>query len=338
MCHCRRGTNPGWPRHLLCNHGLLSLSGAGAHSCNPVRSYSQALVTDRCRLGSNSALAPAMLAATLTASARAAPQRAGLRRAAAVAGPARCRRPARSGFDINHPTATSFKRCQVTRAQAVQAVGSTAQQQPTPTAGVADQLQSMPQAFAWAAQQWGDAPAIEDRHRQPHTKLNFRQLHDQITCFAAGLSALGVRPGDRQVPHVWGMAGDVEAFCGSTRSTVLPCLPNSLLPCALLAGWHCSARAAAAGWQQTRQAGAGIGVELVFAPAVWRLASSKEPVGHCLQPVHGSAVQGIQAAGALDCVRGTQSITTGKCRCWPVLTWWRAVPAVPFAIAQLAPC
>ena len=234
MCHCRRGTNPGWPRHLLCNHGLLSLSGAGAHSCNPVRSYSQALVTDRCRLGSNSALAPAMLAATLTASARAAPQRAGLRRAAAVAGPARCRRPARSGFDINHPTATSFKRCQVTRAQAVQAVGSTAQQQPTPTAGVADQLQSMPQAFAWAAQQWGDAPAIEDRHRQPHTKLNFRQLHDQITCFAAGLSALGVRPGDRQVPH-GGWQGMWRRFVAAHAARCCHACPT---PCCPVPCWQ----------------------------------------------------------------------------------------------------
>lgn len=229
-----------------------------------------------------------MLAATLTASARAAPQqRAGLRRAAAGAGPARRRRPARSGFDVHHPTAASFQRRQAIHTQAVQAVGSTVRQKPTPTAGVADQLQSMPQAFAWAAQQWGDAPAIEDRHRQPHTKLTFRQLHEQITCFAAGLSVLGVRPGDRQVPHAWGMAGDVEGFlCCSAHSAVAPCLLSSLLrgcsllPCAMLAGWHCSARAAAGGWQQTRQAGAGTAVELAMPrAAVWRLTSCKEPVG-----------------------------------------------------------
>lgn len=139
-----------------------------------------------------------MRAATAAVSVRAAPLSAGVRRVPAAA--ALNRRPARQ-FAISRLTTDGR---QPTRTQAV---GSTTVQQPSaadahspyPTAGVADQLQSMPEAFAWAAQQWGDAPAIEDRHRQPHTKLTFRQLHEQITCFAAGLSTLGVRPGDRRV-------------------------------------------------------------------------------------------------------------------------------------------
>lgn len=169
-----------------------------------------------------------MLAATAAVSVRAAPLSAGVRRVPAAA--ALNRRPARQ-FAISRLTADGR---QPTRTQAV---GSTTVQLPSaadahspyPTAGVADQLQSMPQAFAWAAQQWGDAPAIEDRHRQPHTKLTFRQLHEQITCFAAGLSTLGVRPGDRRVCSTgergWGLWGGsvcwcLLAFCTAVRVAV----------------------------------------------------------------------------------------------------------------------
>ncbi len=144
---------------------------------------------------------PPMRAATATVSgcaARATPLGARVRRAAAAAHPA-CRRPARWRFATNRLTTT--EQSQRPHASHTQEVDSTLQRSVTcsPAAGVAEQLQSLPEAFAWAAQQWGDAPAIEDRHRQPHTKLTFRQLHEQITCFAAGLSAQGVRPGDRQV-------------------------------------------------------------------------------------------------------------------------------------------
>jgi hypothetical protein len=58
-------------------------------------------------------------------------------------------------------------------------------------------LQSLPEVWAWAAQQYGAAPAIEDPHHHPATCTNYRQLADAIRHFAAGLHALGVRPGER---------------------------------------------------------------------------------------------------------------------------------------------
>ena len=58
-------------------------------------------------------------------------------------------------------------------------------------------MQSLPEVWAWAAQQYGAAPAIEDPHHHPATCMNYRQLADAIQHFAAGLHALGVRTGDR---------------------------------------------------------------------------------------------------------------------------------------------
>ncbi|KAL4424118.1 hypothetical protein ABPG75_001419 [Micractinium tetrahymenae] len=69
--------------------------------------------------------------------------------------------------------------------------------EPTPAAWAISGLPSLPDLWAWAAQQYGDALAIVDRHRKPTTSLTFSQLHEAIQTFAAGLSSLGVRRGER---------------------------------------------------------------------------------------------------------------------------------------------
>lgn len=67
----------------------------------------------------------------------------------------------------------------------------------SPAAEAICSLPSLPDLWAWAGQQYGDAPALVDKHRKPSTALTFSQLHEAILAFAAGLNALGVRHGER---------------------------------------------------------------------------------------------------------------------------------------------
>ncbi|PSC74557.1 long-chain-fatty-acid-ligase [Micractinium conductrix] len=58
-------------------------------------------------------------------------------------------------------------------------------------------LASLPEVWAWAAQQYGDAPAVQDLKRTLQVRLTFRELWEQAQRFGAGLTALGVHPSDR---------------------------------------------------------------------------------------------------------------------------------------------
>lgn len=73
----------------------------------------------------------------------------------------------------------------------------------TPVAEAICGLPSLPDLWAWAAQQYGDALALVDRHRKPATTLTFSQLHQAIQTFAAGVGALGVRHGERCAALPW---------------------------------------------------------------------------------------------------------------------------------------
>ncbi len=58
-------------------------------------------------------------------------------------------------------------------------------------------VQSIPEIWAIAIQKFGDTIALKDPHVQPEVVLTYSQLYQQIGQFAAGLQALGIKPGDR---------------------------------------------------------------------------------------------------------------------------------------------
>ncbi|MCL2923181.1 MAG: AMP-binding protein [Trichodesmium sp. MAG_R04] len=55
-----------------------------------------------------------------------------------------------------------------------------------------DSVQSLSEIWPKAAQHFGEITALYDPHVQPEVKLTYKQLHQQIQKFAAGLQALGV--------------------------------------------------------------------------------------------------------------------------------------------------
>jgi len=69
----------------------------------------------------------------------------------------------------------------------------------TPSKRTADynSVQSIPEIWAIAIQNFGDTIALKDPHVQPEVVLTYSQLYQQIQHFAAGLQALGIKPGDR---------------------------------------------------------------------------------------------------------------------------------------------
>ncbi len=58
-------------------------------------------------------------------------------------------------------------------------------------------VQSIPEIWAIAIQKFGNTVALKDPHAQPEVALTYSQLYQQIQQFAAGLQALGIKPGDR---------------------------------------------------------------------------------------------------------------------------------------------
>jgi long-chain acyl-CoA synthetase len=58
-------------------------------------------------------------------------------------------------------------------------------------------VQSIPEIWAIAIQNFGDTIAVKDPHVQPEVFLTYSQLYQQIQQFAAGLQALGIKAGDR---------------------------------------------------------------------------------------------------------------------------------------------
>lgn len=69
----------------------------------------------------------------------------------------------------------------------------------TPSKRTADynSVQSIPEIWAIAIQNFGDTTALIDPHVQPEVVLTYRQLYQQIQQFAAGLQKLGIKPGAR---------------------------------------------------------------------------------------------------------------------------------------------
>lgn len=59
------------------------------------------------------------------------------------------------------------------------------------------QLQSIAEIWPIAARRFGEIVALRDSHIQPEVNLTYLELNRQIQRFAAGLQALGVKPGDR---------------------------------------------------------------------------------------------------------------------------------------------
>lgn len=59
------------------------------------------------------------------------------------------------------------------------------------------QLQSISEIWPIAARQFGEIVALRDPHVKPEVNLTYLELNRQIQRFAAGLQALGVKPGDR---------------------------------------------------------------------------------------------------------------------------------------------
>ncbi len=57
-----------------------------------------------------------------------------------------------------------------------------------------EQLQSIPEIWPLAAQQFGDTMALSDPHGTPPATLTYREMWDAIRAFASGLQALGVEP------------------------------------------------------------------------------------------------------------------------------------------------
>lgn len=59
------------------------------------------------------------------------------------------------------------------------------------------QLQSISEIWPIAAQRFGEIIALRDPHVKPEVNLTYVELNRQIQRYAAGLQALGVKPGDR---------------------------------------------------------------------------------------------------------------------------------------------
>ncbi|KAK9834180.1 hypothetical protein WJX81_006227 [Elliptochloris bilobata] len=57
--------------------------------------------------------------------------------------------------------------------------------------------ESVPHMWSALADKHSDQLAVIDPHRKPSIKLTYRELHSQMTQFAAGLQALGLETGDR---------------------------------------------------------------------------------------------------------------------------------------------
>ena len=57
--------------------------------------------------------------------------------------------------------------------------------------------QSLSEVWAIAAHHFGDTVALKDPHHDPEVHLTYAEVYRQLQQFAAGLQALGVKPGDR---------------------------------------------------------------------------------------------------------------------------------------------
>ncbi|MGF1602311.1 MAG: AMP-dependent synthetase/ligase [Thermosynechococcaceae cyanobacterium] len=58
-------------------------------------------------------------------------------------------------------------------------------------------ISSIADIWPIAARHYGEVVALRDPHREPEINLTFAELNQQLQRFAAGLQALGVKPGDR---------------------------------------------------------------------------------------------------------------------------------------------
>ncbi|MGJ5629294.1 AMP-dependent synthetase/ligase [Nostoc sp. CALU 1950] len=58
-------------------------------------------------------------------------------------------------------------------------------------------VESLPEIWPLAAQQFGNIVALHNPHAKPEVVITYTQLAEQIQLFAAGLQALGVKVGDR---------------------------------------------------------------------------------------------------------------------------------------------
>ncbi|MBZ8182615.1 AMP-dependent synthetase/ligase [Oscillatoria salina] len=56
-------------------------------------------------------------------------------------------------------------------------------------------IDSIPQIWASVVERFGDELALYDPHSKPEVKLTYRELSQQIEQFAAGLQAMGIKPG-----------------------------------------------------------------------------------------------------------------------------------------------
>ncbi|HEY9845914.1 MAG TPA: hypothetical protein V6D03_06915, partial [Candidatus Caenarcaniphilales bacterium] len=61
-------------------------------------------------------------------------------------------------------------------------------------------IQALPQVWAIAAQQFEHITALKNPHGQPPVELTYRQLHQQIRQFAAGLQSLGIKGNGEEPP------------------------------------------------------------------------------------------------------------------------------------------
>ncbi|MFN6538390.1 MAG: AMP-dependent synthetase/ligase [Nostoc sp. EkiNYC01] len=58
-------------------------------------------------------------------------------------------------------------------------------------------VESLPEIWPLAAQEFGDVVALHNPHVKPETVITYSQLAEKIQLFAAGLQALGIKLGDR---------------------------------------------------------------------------------------------------------------------------------------------
>ena len=58
-------------------------------------------------------------------------------------------------------------------------------------------VESLPEIWPLAAQQFGDVVALRSPHAKPEVVITYTQLAEQIQLFASGLQALGIKVGDR---------------------------------------------------------------------------------------------------------------------------------------------
>ncbi|MHC5614876.1 MAG: AMP-dependent synthetase/ligase [Nostoc sp.] len=58
-------------------------------------------------------------------------------------------------------------------------------------------VESLPEIWPLAAQQFGDVIALRSPHAKPEVVISYTQLAEQIQLFATGLQALGIKVGDR---------------------------------------------------------------------------------------------------------------------------------------------